>query len=238
MSAAGTNVAAVEVDDVKVAFGGVTALRGVSMHADQGDFVGVIGANGAGKTVMFDVISGFTRPTAGSVRFFGETLGAASAARRARMGLRRTFQSAELFDDLSVWENVSVGATDHNAVEAILAETELEAWKTHLARDVPAGLRRRVDLARAIAGTPTVLLLDEPGAGLGGTEVDGLVETLHRICGEREMTIIVVEHDMSLIKRVCNRVYVLDFGSIIAEGTPEEIIASPVVQKAYLGEIV
>ena len=238
VSAAGTNVAAVEVDDVKVAFGGVTALRGVSMHADQGDFVGVIGANGAGKTVMFDVISGFTRPTAGSVRFFGETLGAASAARRARMGLRRTFQSAELFDDLSVWENVSVGATDHNAVEAILAETELEAWKTHLARDVPAGLRRRVDLARAIAGTPTVLLLDEPGAGLGGTEVDGLVETLHRICGEREMTIIVVEHDMSLIKRVCNRVYVLDFGSIIAEGTPEEIIASPVVQKAYLGEIV
>jgi branched-chain amino acid transport system ATP-binding protein len=208
------------------------------MHADRGDFVGVIGANGAGKTVMFDVISGFTRPTAGIVKFFGQTFGSVSAASRARMGLRRTFQSAELFDDLSVWENVSVGAKDHRDVDTILAETDLEAWKTNLARDVPAGLRRRVDLARAIAGAPTVLLLDEPGAGLGTAEVDVLVETLHRVCEERQITMIVVEHDMSLIKRICNRVYVLDFGSIIAEGTPEEIIASPVVQKAYLGEII
>jgi branched-chain amino acid transport system ATP-binding protein len=208
------------------------------MRAEPGDLVGVIGANGAGKTVMFDVISGFTRPSAGTVRFFGQTLGTASAARRARMGLRRTFQSAELFDDLSVWENVSVGATDHGAVDAILIETELQSWKNYLARDVPAGLRRRVDLARAIAGSPTVLLLDEPGAGLGGAEVDALIDILHGVCRERDITIIVVEHDMSLIKRVCNRVYVLDFGSIIAEGTPEEIIASPVVQKAYLGELV
>jgi branched-chain amino acid transport system ATP-binding protein len=123
-------------------------------------------------------------------------------------------------------------------VEAILADIRLEQWKNHLARDVPAGLRRRVDLARAIAGAPTVLLLDEPGAGLGGVEVDALVETLNRVFSERDITIIVVEHDMSLIKRVCNRVYALDFGSIIAEGTPDEILASPVVQRAYLGELV
>jgi branched-chain amino acid transport system ATP-binding protein len=229
---------AIEVEGVQVAFGGVTALKGVSMHVDRGDFLGVIGANGAGKTVMFDVISGFTRPNSGTVKFFGQALGTASAASRARMGMRRTFQTAELFDDLSVWENVSAGATDHAVVETILADIRLEPWKNHLARDVPAGLRRRVDLARALAGAPRVLLLDEPGAGLGGVEVDGLVDTLNRVISERDLTIIVVEHDMSLIKRVCNRVYALDFGSIIAEGTPDEILASPVVQRAYLGELV
>jgi ABC-type branched-subunit amino acid transport system ATPase component len=161
-----------------------------------------------------------------------------SASGRARMGLRRTFQTAELFDDLSVWENISVGAKDHRDVDTILAEMDLEPWKSHLARDVPAGLRRRVDFARAVGGHPKVLLLDEPGAGLGGVEVDALVDTLDSICRARAMTVVVVEHDMSLIKRVCNRVYVLDFGAIVAEGTPAEILASPVVQKAYLGEFV
>ncbi len=229
--------ALLEVSDVKVRFGAVTALDGVSVAVPQGMLMGVIGANGAGKSVLFDVITGFTRPETGTVVFNGDDVTGLGAAARARRSLRRTFQTAELFDDLTVWENISVGAGAGagNEVEQLLEEIGLSHWRNRLARDIPAGLRRRVDLARALSSSPKMLLLDEPGAGLSGPEADALASTLDTMCKAKGVSVLLVEHDMALIRQVCQFVYVLNFGKIIAEGTPEELMVSKVVQEAYLG---
>ncbi len=199
--------------------------------------MGVIGANGAGKSVLFDVITGFTRPETGMVTFNGSDVTGLGASARARRSLRRTFQTAELFDDLTVWENISVGAGAGagNEVEQLLEEIGLTRWRNRLARDIPAGLRRRVDLARALSSNPKMLLLDEPGAGLSGPEADALASTLDTMCKAKGVSVLLVEHDMALIRQVCQFVYVLNFGKIIAEGTPEELMVSKVVQDAYLG---
>jgi branched-chain amino acid transport system ATP-binding protein len=229
--------ALLQVSDVRVRFGAVTALDGVSVAVPQGMLMGVIGANGAGKSVLFDVITGFTRPETGTVVFNGDDVTGLGASARARRSLRRTFQSAELFDDLTVWENVSVGAGAGagNEVEQLLNELGLSQWRNRLARDIPAGLRRRVDLARALSSNPKMLLLDEPGAGLSGPEADALASTLDTMCKAKGVSVLLVEHDMALIRQVCQYVYVLNFGKIIAEGTPEELMVSQVVQEAYLG---
>jgi ABC-type branched-subunit amino acid transport system ATPase component len=223
-----------EVRNIRVEFGPVVALDGVSMVVEKGQAIGLIGANGAGKSVLFDVMTGFTTPSAGSVLFNDVEITRRSVPARARMGIRRTFQNAELFDDLSVLENLSVGAADHLDVRAFAAEVGLEPWGRELAQNLPAGVRRRVDIARALAGRPQVLLLDEPGAGLGGAEVAELARWLQDIA-RSGVAILVVDHDMELISSVCGTVSVLDFGQVIAAGSVADVLQDGAVRRAYLG---
>jgi branched-chain amino acid transport system ATP-binding protein len=206
-----------QVRDVRVEFGAVVALAGVSLEVQSGQASGLIGANGAGKSVLIDVITGFTAPSTGSVAFDGKEIRRLSIASRARLGIRRTFQNAELFDDLTVQENIAVGAPRGSAVNELLADVGLTPWAGDLAQHVPAGIRRRVDIARALAGKPRVLLLDEPGAGLSGGEVTELASWLRSIA-------------------LCTHIQVLDFGRIIASGTVENVLRDSAVRRAYLGD--
>jgi branched-chain amino acid transport system ATP-binding protein len=202
-----------------------------------GEFCGLIGPNGAGKSTLFNVVTGFVRPQRGRVLFDGADITRQRAGRRSRSGIRRTFQEVELFDDLTVAENVRVaaGSKGKAAASTIVAELELTEFAGILCRKLPGGIRRRVGVARALASQPRLLLLDEPGAGLIQDEVAHLAQLIQTVCKERDTTVVLVDHDMSLIRRVCSRVVVLDFGKVIAQGTPEQIEADEKVQIAYLG---
>jgi branched-chain amino acid transport system ATP-binding protein len=225
------------VDSVEVSFGGTRALGGVTVEVAAGEFCGLIGPNGAGKSTLFNVVTGFVRPQRGRVLFDGADITRQRAGRRSRSGIRRTFQEVELFDDLTVAENVRVaaGSKGKAAASTIVAELELTEFGDILCRKLPGGIRRRVGVARALASQPRLLLLDEPGAGLIQDEVAHLAQLIQTVCKERDTTVVLVDHDMSLIRRVCSRVVVLDFGKVIAQGTPEQIEADEKVQIAYLG---
>jgi branched-chain amino acid transport system ATP-binding protein len=225
------------VDSVEVSFGGTQALGGVTVEVAAGEFCGLIGPNGAGKSTLFNVVTGFVRPQRGRVLFDGADITRQRAGRRSRSGIRRTFQEVELFDDLTVAENVRVaaGSKGKAAASTIVAELELTEFADILCRKLPGGIRRRVGVARALASQPRLLLLDEPGAGLIQDEVAHLAQLIQTVCKERDTTVVLVDHDMSLIRRVCSRVVVLDFGKVIAQGTPEQIEADEKVQIAYLG---
>ena len=225
------------VDSVEVSFGGTRALGGVTVEVAAGEFCGLIGPNGAGKSTLFNVVTGFVRPQRGRVLFDGADITRQRAGRRSRSGIRRTFQEVELFDDLTVAENVRVaaGSKGKAAASTIVAELELTEFADILCRKLPGGIRRRVGVARALASQPRLLLLDEPGAGLIQDEVAHLAQLIQTVCKERDTTVVLVDHDMSLIRRVCSRVVVLDFGKVIAQGTPEQIEADEKVQIAYLG---
>jgi branched-chain amino acid transport system ATP-binding protein len=225
------------VDSVEVSFGGTQALGGVTVEVAAGEFCGLIGPNGAGKSTLFNVVTGFVRPQRGRVLFDGADITRQRAGRRSRSGIRRTFQEVELFDDLTVAENVRVaaGSKGKAAASTIVAELELTEFAGILCRKLPGGIRRRVGVARALASQPRLLLLDEPGAGLVQDEVAHLAQLIQTVCKERDTTVVLVDHDMSLIRRVCSRVVVLDFGKVIAQGTPEQIEADEKVQIAYLG---
>jgi branched-chain amino acid transport system ATP-binding protein len=225
------------VDNVEVSFGGTRALGGVTVEVAAGEFCGLIGPNGAGKSTLFNVVTGFVRPQRGRVLFDGADITRQRAGRRSRSGIRRTFQEVELFDDLTVAENVRVaaGSKGKAAASTIVAELELTEFADILCRKLPGGIRRRVGVARALASQPRLLLLDEPGAGLIQDEVAHLAQLIQTVCKERDTTVVLVDHDMSLIRRVCSRVVVLDFGKVIAQGTPEQIEADEKVQIAYLG---
>jgi len=225
------------VDSVEVSFGGTQALGGVTVEVAAGEFCGLIGPNGAGKSTLFNVVTGFVRPQRGRVLFDGADITRQRAGRRSRSGIRRTFQEVELFDDLTVAENVRVaaGSKGKAAASTIVSELELTEFADILCRKLPGGIRRRVGVARALASQPRLLLLDEPGAGLIQDEVAHLAQLIQTVCKERDTTVVLVDHDMSLIRRVCSRVVVLDFGKVIAQGTPEQIEADEKVQIAYLG---
>jgi branched-chain amino acid transport system ATP-binding protein len=225
------------VDSVEVSFGGTQALGGVTVEVAAGEFCGLIGPNGAGKSTLFNVVTGFVRPQRGRVLFDGADITRQRAGRRSRSGIRRTFQEVELFDDLTVAENVRVaaGSKGKAAASTIVSELELTEFADILCRKLPGGIRRRVGVARALASQPRLLLLDEPGAGLVQDEVAHLAQLIQTVCKERDTTVVLVDHDMSLIRRVCSRVVVLDFGKVIAQGTPEQIEADEKVQIAYLG---
>jgi branched-chain amino acid transport system ATP-binding protein len=222
------------VDSVEVSFGGTQALGGVTVEVAAGEFCGLIGA---GKSTLFNVVTGFVRPQRGRVLFDGADITRQRAGRRSRSGIRRTFQEVELFDDLTVAENVRVaaGSKGKAAASTIVSELELTEFADILCRKLPGGIRRRVGVARALASQPRLLLLDEPGAGLVQDEVAHLAQLIQTVCKERDTTVVLVDHDMSLIRRVCSRVVVLDFGKVIAQGTPEQIEADEKVQIAYLG---
>ena len=252
--AAGAGGPVLDVRDVSVRFGGVAALNGVSLPVHAGQVTGLIGPNGAGKTTLFNVISGLQRPDRGQVRIEGADITRLGPHRRARMGLARTFQRLELFGTLSAADNVRVGleaggrragspgagaepagAAGGAVATALLERVGVAGVAGEPVNALPTGTARLVELARALSIGPRVLLLDEPCSGLDDRETAGLGRLLGELAAEGR-AVLLVEHDMDLVLEICDVVHVLDFGEVIASGTPAEIRADAGVQAAYLGQ--
>lgn len=233
-------MAILEVRGLMMRFGGVMALNAVDMDVPTGEITGLIGPNGAGKTTLFNVINGMLEPSSGTVRLSGVDATRFPPHRRAKLGLARTFQRLELFASLSVRDNVRVAAElagrrhIKRAVERILTRVGLEDVADRTAGELPTGLARLVEIARALATQPTVLLLDEPASGLGDAETAHLASLLEDLAREG-LAILLVEHDVNFIMDVCDSIYVLDLGEVIAHGSPDDIRRNPLVLSAYLG---
>jgi sulfate-transporting ATPase len=243
------------VDRVSVRFGGITALEAVTMTLAQGEIVGMIGPNGAGKTTFIDVVSGLTRHHEGSVSLGDSTLEGADPSRRAKAGLARTFQGVELFDDMTLADNIRAAAEGHRSTLAwwkgaldrgggiqaspvcldALQSFGLTKELKRLPTELPYGKRSLIGICRALATNPKFLLLDEPAAGLSGSERTSLTEFLRRAAREYGIGILLIEHDVALVLSLCERVIAMDFGRVIASGTPEEVRHDPGVVESYLG---
>ena len=246
------------VEDLAIAFGGLAALSDVSLALDEGEIFGLIGPNGAGKTTVFNVLTGLYRPDRGRVTFAGADLTGLTPHRIARLGIARTFQNTEVFRALSALDNVLVGchtslrggllaaalrlggvrreeAAARTVACSLLERVGLTDVAAVPAGDLPLGSQKRLELARALASTPRVLLLDEPAGGLNPTETATLMDLIRRLRAELRLTILLVEHDMDLVMGLCDRVAVLHYGRKIAEGTPREVASDAAVIEAYLG---
>ena len=247
--------AALTVDGLRVSFGPVVAVDDVSLEVRPGEVVGLIGPNGAGKTTFIDAVTGFCPAAGGEIRLDGERIDRLNATRRARLGIRRSFQSLELFEDISVEENIRAGSdlrasrrswlTDllwpghHDLPSPAVAavhEFELEPLLAQTPEELPYGKRRLVGIARTVASGPSIVLLDEPAAGLDENESAELAHLIRRLASDRNMGVLLVEHDMNLVMSTCDRVVVVDFGRVIASGSPDEVRRDPAVREAYLGE--
>ena len=231
-------MALLELEDVEARYGPVKALHGVTLKVEEGRIATVLGANGAGKTTLFNVVTRLDRPDAGGLRFAGRDLLRTPAHRILRRGIARTFQNVELFDSMTVRENVLVGAharAGGRSADEVLEYVDLAPVARRPARTLPYGTRKRVQLARALASHPRLLLLDEPAGGLDHEEVAELGGFLRRLRDDFELTILLVEHHMNLVMTVSDRVHVLNFGRRIASGPPDEVRRDPVVIDAYLG---
>ena len=248
-----------EVDGIELRFGGTRAVDGVSFDVQRGELFAIIGPNGAGKTSIFNCISGVYRPQAGGIRFLGEDLLGDRPDRIAKRGIARTFQNIELFDNLTVVENLMLGRHQHldygvlegmfyvgrarrtelanrRIVEDIVDFLEIAAHRKFPVGMLPYGVKKRVELGRALAMEPKLLLLDEPVAGMNAEETEDMARFILDIRSELDTAIILVEHDMGLVMDLADRVMVMDFGRRIALGGPKEIQADQAVIKAYLGE--
>lgn len=248
-----------KVDNVSMVFGGLRAVSNLSMHIDEGELIGLIGPNGAGKTTAFNMITGVYTPTEGKVYFNGQQSSGKKSYQVTQMGMARTFQNIRLFSELSVIDNVKIAYNMHvtyHLADAIvrdgkyLSEEEfitqkaldllkifhLEEEAHEVAKNLPYGKQRRLEIARALATEPKLLLLDEPAAGMNPQETKELMEMIRWIRKEFNLSILLIEHDMGLVMGVCERIYVLEYGMKIAEGTPEEIKHNTRVIEAYLGE--
>jgi branched-chain amino acid transport system ATP-binding protein len=242
-----------EVRDVTKNFGSLAAVRNVSVRVEKGELRAVIGPNGAGKTTFFNMISGFFRPTSGSIFFDGRDITNLPAHKRVALGMARTFQITEIFPELSVFENVRVAAEaargySHSVwisgsakkealahVEHILGLVGLEEKARRMVGELAHGDQRAAEIAMALAVRPHLLLLDEPTAGMGDQETYAMTHLIRRLHRDHEFTIVLIEHDMRVVFNLADRITVLDQGAVLAEGKPEEIAANATVQAAYLG---
>ncbi|MDR3341887.1 MAG: ABC transporter ATP-binding protein [Treponema sp.] len=250
--------------DISIVFGGLRAVSDFSCDLYQGELVGLIGPNGAGKTTVFNMLSGIYTPSEGEISFWDRRgkiheVGKMSPARLNRIGVARTFQNIRLFSNLTVEDNVRIAlhaqrtenpldvlfrlprfyADETRMIERtgeLLGLFKIDHKKHALARNLPYGEQRKLEIARALAANPTLLLLDEPAAGMNPQETEELMRLIAFIREEFRLTILLIEHDMRLVMGICERILVLDYGRIIAEGLPTEIRKNPAVIKAYLGE--
>jgi ABC-type branched-subunit amino acid transport system ATPase component len=248
--------AGLHIENLVVRFGGVTAVNHLTMHAPIGSVTGLIGPNGAGKTTTFNACSGANSPSEGKITFDGHDLSGAPASARAKFGIGRTFQRIELYDSLTVAENVALGrearlagvspitqliprrgerAAIAEATEKAMAQCGITEVAKARAGRLSTGQRRLVELARALAGDFRLLLLDEPSSGLDATESDQFTALLKGVVAELGIGILIVEHDMTVISGLCDYAYVLDFGQLLFEGLPNDVLTSDLVRKAYLG---
>ncbi|MDR2743697.1 MAG: ABC transporter ATP-binding protein [Desulfovibrio sp.] len=250
-----------EINGLTQRFGGLQALSNFSFRMEERELVGLIGPNGAGKTTVFNIVSGFYEPTEGVIVFDGRRLNGLKPHRVTAMGMARTFQNIRLWNDLTVLDNIRLAryawlgygfwsavlrtrryrqaekAVETKAREA-LEMMELAEYAGEFPKNLPYGLQRRVELARALAGKPRLLLLDEPAAGLNTADVEDLIRHIRWIYDEFKISIWMIEHQMKVVMSLCQRLAVMDFGCTIASGTPEEIRRNPEVVRAYLGDSV
>ena len=247
-----------EVKDLTKNFGGLTAVGDVTMELDEGELVGLIGPNGAGKTTLFNLLTGVYEPSEGTITLAGTLLNGKAPSKIASLGLGRTFQNIRLFKNMTVLENVLIGLGNHGKAEVFASFFRLSAFykneeslKTKaiellkifdldgdvdtLAKNLPYGQQRRLEIVRALATEPKILFLDEPAAGMNPQETAELTQLIRKIKEEFNITIMLIEHDMSLVMEVTERIYVLEYGRLIAHGTPAEIRSNKRVIEAYLG---
>ena len=245
-----------EVRDLTLRFGGITALGGVGLTIAEGETVGVIGPNGSGKTSLFNCVTGLYRPTSGSIRFRGESLLGLSPDRVTARGVARTFQNLRLFLNMTVLDNLMLGRHLHfrrslwaaglrlrgeevrhrERCEEIIEFLDLEAWRDSRVANCAYGVQKRIELGRALATEPKLLLLDEPVSGLTAEEKDEVSYWIHEVRGRFGVTVLLVEHDLRVASRLASRMVVLDHGEKLTEGTPEEVQKHPGVIRAYLGD--
>ncbi|MBO4119031.1 ABC transporter ATP-binding protein [Streptococcus suis] len=251
-------MALLEVKDLTKNFGGLTAVGDVTMELHEGELVGLIGPKGAGKTTLFNLLTGVYEPSEGTISLAGTILNGKAPSKIASLGLGRTFQNIRLFKNMTVLENVLIGLGNHGKSEVFASFFRLPAFykneevlKTKaiellkifdldgdadtLAKNLPYGQQRRLEIVRALATEPKILFLDEPAAGMNPQETAELTQLIRKIKEEFGITIILIEHDMSLVMEVTERIYVLEYGRLIAHGTPEEIRNNKRVIEAYLG---
>jgi branched-chain amino acid transport system ATP-binding protein len=249
----------IEIKGLTKKFGGLTAVKEFTGKLKKDQIVGIIGPNGAGKTTILNLITGIYQPTFGTIQFKHEDIGGLEPHHINHLGIARTYQNINLFKGMTVIETIKTAYSwraNHNFLEAMiswpsvrkfekeihekamhwLALVELADQADQIAESLPYGMQRRVEIARALATEPEVLLLDEPGAGINHTEIHDLVELISRLHKELNLSIIMIDHRMDVIMKLCDWIYVQDFGKSIAEGTPEQIQNDPIVIKAYLGE--
>jgi branched-chain amino acid transport system ATP-binding protein len=245
--------------DIELSFGGLRALKGVSLEITKGQIFGLVGPNGSGKTSMINVITGFYRPRSGSVNLFGEEVIGLKPHRIAARGVARTFQNLALFRGMTVLENILLGRhvqmgasalaslfywvwalrkeeANRRVVEELIDFMQIQDIRDEPVEVIPLGMQKRVELARALAAEPTLLILDEPTAGMNQEEKEYIARFILDAREERNTTILLIEHHMDVVTALCDRVLVLSYGENIAEGEPEETISDPRVVEAYLGQ--
>ncbi len=248
-----------EVSNISVSFGGIKPVDGFDLHLEHGELVGLIGPNGAGKTTIFNLLTGVYTPTEGQIKLDGDVLNKLKTYQIVQKGITRTFQNIRLFKTMSVIDNVKVAFNNrlsYNEFDRIFLTKkykEEESWleaealklleifdldkdANEISMNLPYGKQRKLEIARALAGNPKLLLLDEPAAGMNPQETQELMHTIKLIRDKFNITILLIEHDMQLVMSICERLVVIEYGKIIAKGTPEEIKTNERVIKAYLGE--